>query len=458
MKIAKLELENVKRVKAVEFEPVSDGLTVIGGKNGQGKTSVLDAIAWALGGEKFRPTSAQRDGSVLPPRLHVVLDNGIVVDRDGKNSSLKVTDPTGKRAGQQLLDKFVEKLALDLPKFLNQNSKEKASTLLKVIGMEAEVRSLDEKENAAYNRRHALGQIADQKRKYANEMQDYPDAPSEPVSASELIQQQQAILLKNAENQKKRENLQQIRNLIAAHRARIDELTKALNERNEMLSKALADEEIAEKDVSQLQDESTAELEASLAQIDEINTKVRANMDKEKAIAEAEEISAQYDALTSEIEGIRKDRRDLLSKANLPLPDLSVENGELLYRDKAWDCMSSSEQMIVSVAIVRALNPECGFVLLDKTEQLDADTLNEFGKWLEENNLQAICTRVSTGEECEIIIEDGVSIKKERKRRSAVSEAQDVVLGSDEALSGKESNDPKVEEMAAPKSWKAGEF
>ena len=184
MKIAKLELENVKRVRAVEIEPASDGLTVIGGKNGQGKTSVLDAIAWALGGEKFRPTSAQRDGSVLPPRLHVVLDNGIVVDREGKNSALKVTDPSGKIAGQKLLDKFVEKLALDLPKFLNQNSKDKASTLLKVIGMEAEVRMLDERENAAYNRRHAMGQIADQKRKFANEMQDYPDAPMEPISAT----------------------------------------------------------------------------------------------------------------------------------------------------------------------------------------------------------------------------------------------------------------------------------
>ena len=448
MKIAKLELENVKRVRAVEIEPAIDGLTVIGGKNGQGKTSVLDAIAWALGGEKFRPSAAQRDGSVLPPRLHVVLDNGIVVDREGKNSALKVTDPTGKRAGQQLLDKFVEKLALDLPKFLNQNNKDKASTLLKVIGMEAEVRALDEKENAAYNRRHALGQIADQKRKYANEMQDYPDAPSVPVSASELIQQQQAILLKNAENKKKREQLQQIREIIAAHEADIENLEVALAQRRKMLEDAIADREIAEKGVAQLQDESTAELEESLAQIDEINAKVRANMDKEKAMQEANDISAQYDALTAEIESIRKDRRDLLTKANLPLPDLSVENGELLYHGKAWDCMSSSEQMIVAVAIVRALNPECGFVLLDKTEQLDADTLNEFGRWLEENNLQAICTRVSTGDECEIIIEDGVSVKKERKKKEPAEKIKDVAV----------EQEVPAESQAATKSWKAGEF
>ena len=442
MKIAKLELENVKKVRAVEFMLAANGMTVIGGKNGQGKTSVLDAIAWALGGEKYRPSSSQREGSVIPPRLHVVLDNGIVVDRDGKNSTLKVTDPSGKRAGQQLLDEFVEKLALDLPKFLNQSNKEKASTLLKVIGMEAEVKKLDEDENAAYNRRHALGQIADQKEKFAAEMPDYPGAPEEVISASELIQQQQAILLKNAENQKKRERVSEIaldKQRVLDEISRLKEQQEELNRRIEgariNLARIEEDETVAKKDAEDLHDESTAELEESLQKIEEINAQVRANLEKEKATAEAAEIRAKYNDLTAEIESIRTARSDLLTKANLPLPELTVENGELLYKGKAWDCMSSSEQMIVAVAIVRALNPKCGFVLLDKTEQLDLDTLNEFGSWLETNGLQAICTRVSTGDECEIIIEDGVSVKRQTKKN--VSETNN---------------------NAGTKAWKEGEF
>ena len=133
MKINKLEIENVKRIKAVKIEPTKDGLTIIGGKNNQGKTSVLDSIAWALGGERFRPSSAQREDSTIPPNLKIVMDNGLIVERKGKNSDLKVTDPSGQKGGQQLLNEFVEQLALNLPKFLEAGNKEKAQTLLNII-------------------------------------------------------------------------------------------------------------------------------------------------------------------------------------------------------------------------------------------------------------------------------------------------------------------------------------
>ena len=101
----------------------------------------------------------------------------------------------------------------------------------------------------------------------------------------------------------------------------------------------------------------------------------------------------------------------LLNNVNMPLPELSVEDGELIYKGQKWDNMSGSEQLMVATSIVRKLNPECGFVLIDKLEQMDLQTMNDFGRWLEENDLQAIATRVSTGAECSIIIEDGYSIK-----------------------------------------------
>ena len=120
VKITSLELENVKRIRACAITPTQNGLTVIGGRNNQGKTSVLDAIAWALGGDRHRPSRAAREGSSIPPRLCVKLSNGLVVERTGKNSDLKVTDTEGRRAGQQLLNEFVEQLALDLPNSCRQ--------------------------------------------------------------------------------------------------------------------------------------------------------------------------------------------------------------------------------------------------------------------------------------------------------------------------------------------------
>ena len=85
-----------------------------------------------------------------------------------------------------------------------------------------------------------------------------------------------------------------------------------------------------------------------------------------------------------------------------------MEDGELTYKGKPWDCMSGSDQLKVSTAIVRALKPDCGFVLLDKLEQMDLDTLRECGMDVV-SALQGIATRVSTGGECSIIIEDGYS-------------------------------------------------
>lgn len=400
MKINQLEIENVKRIRAVKVTPHETGLTIIGGNNNQGKTSVLDAIAWALGGDRYRPSQATREGSVIPPNLHIVMNNGLVVERKGKNSDLKVTDPSGRKGGQQLLNEFVSQLALDLPKFMEASAKEKADTLLQILGVGGQLKELERQETDQYNRRRAIGQIADQKEKFAKEQAYFPDAPREPVSATELIKRQQDILAKNGENQRKRARLHQLEQ----ESQQVNEELAALLKKQELLQ---ADLETARKSAADLQDESTAELEESIANIEEINRKVRANLDRERAEDDAREYRRQYEALTKDLETTREEKAELLKTAPLPLPGLSVEEGELVYKGQKWDNMSGSERLMVSTAIVRKLNPRCGFVLLDKLEQMDLNTLQEFGRWLEGEGLQAIATRVSTGDECSIIIEDG---------------------------------------------------
>lgn len=407
IKINAFEIENLKRVRAVRLEPAENGLTVIGGRNGQGKTSVLDAIAWALGGDKYRPSEPQRDGSVVPPSIHITLSNGLIVERKGKNGDLKVTDPNGRRGGQQLLNDFIEQFALDLPKFMQSPARDKAATLLRIIGVGDKLDELERREKELYNTRRTVGQIADQKAKFAKEMPSYPNLPDEPISPSELIRRQQDILARNGRRETwKREqerityDIKQTQNAIAETEAKLYALRAALAELQEK-------EQEAQKSPEEMAMESTAELEADIGNIEKTNIKIRANLDHEKAEDDAKQYAEKYTALTQEIENTRSEKTRLLDNAPLPLQGLSVADGELTYNGMKWDCMSGAEQLRVSTAIVRKLNPACGFVLLDRLEQMDSDTLREFGAWLEGEGLQAIATRVSVGDECSIIITDG---------------------------------------------------
>lgn len=428
--ITALEAENVKRIKAVALTPAPTGLTLVGGNNNQGKTSVLDALAWALGGDRFRPNAAQRDGAVAPAHLKVTLSNGVIVERKGKNSTLTVTDPTGRRSGQQLLNAFIEPLALDLPRFMEASDKEKADILLRIIGIGTELHVRDLEIKSLYDKRTFTGQLAQQKKHFAEELIYYPEAPEEPVSASDLIHQQQEILARNGENQRKRNQLVQLTDLLERQKKVVADLEFQLSTEKQRLPTMQADVKIAQTSAENLQDESTAELEASIRSIEETNQKVRANLEKARAEDEAAQYASDYDKLTEAITQKRADRMALLNGADLPLPELSVEDGALTYKGKHWRDMSGSDQLRVAAAIVRRLNPDCGFVLLDKLEQMDMTTLTEFGRWLEAEHLQAIATRVSTGSECQIIIEDGM-----------VKDAE-----------------PPVTEKPQPRSWTKGAF
>lgn len=403
-----LEIENVKRVKAVALTPSSKGLTIIGGKNGAGKTTVLDAIVWALAGDRYKPSEAAREGSMTPPHIKLTLSNGLTVERKGKNAALTVTDPTGKRAGQQLLNEFISVLALDLPRFMQANAKEKADTLLQILGIGPQLKQLDDEISRAYTQRTTVGQIRDQKQAYADELPEYPGVPEEEISVAELLSRHKAILAKNAENERNRNGLDALRGEADLLQAQIADMTATLTakirQRDDILN-AIAE---TERTVGEMHDESTAEIEANIANIEQINAKVRANLTKEHAIEAAKIETEKYRELTRYIDAKRCERLDLLEGANLPLPELTVEDGDLKYKGHSWDCMSGSEQLRVAAAIVRRLNPSCNFILLDKLEQMDLDTLRDFGEWLESEGMQAIATRVSTGSECSVVIEEGL--------------------------------------------------
>lgn len=422
--IASLELENVKRVQLVRLQLAPTGLTVIGGDNAQGKTSIIDGIVYALGGEKYRPTNLQRDGGLAPAAIVLTLSNGMVVERKGKNAALRVSDPTGQKGGQRLLDAFVEELALNLPKFLAMSGKDKAAVLLRILGIGDQLEKLDREESKLYSEREAFGRIADQKEKFYRELPWHADVPEEPITAAELVQEAQSVMARNAERQAARQNVASLQGKADRARAAVDLRQNTLNNLRAQIS--AAEQSLAEATAewqrvsAELElasafpvdpDESTAQVEQRMAEVEDINRRVRANLDKAAAKSAAEDCARQYQTMTAAIEGVRTLRTALLDGAAMPLPGLSVEAGALTYNGKAWDCMSSREQMTAGVAIVQKLKPSCGFVLLDGLERYDVRELQAFCEWLQERGLQAIGTRVSRGPECSVIIEDGLVAK-----------------------------------------------
>ena len=448
--ITSLEMSDVKRIKAVRLEPSEKGLTIIGGKNANGKTSILDGIVYALGGEKYRPKNFNREGSAVPGKIRLELSNGLIVERSGKNASLKVTDPSGQKAGQKLLNEFIEPLALNLPKFLNASDKEKGETLLQIIGVGEELAKLDKDEQMLYSERTLIGRDADKKSKLAEALEYYPDAPEELVSASDLIKQQQDILAKNGRNEEFRQKADRLREKeeLAKERwldakSKLEGMMKRCEELEAEYNEIGQEREAAYAAAESLIDEDTTEIEESIANIEEVNRRIRANLTKANAVDEAEQLRNEYDKMTGKIEEIRSARKSLLDKADLPLEGLSVSEGALVYNGQQWSDMSGSEQLIVATALVRKLNPECGFVLMDKLEQMDLDTLKEFGTWLEAEGLQVIATRVSTGDECSIIIEDGAVADKAKVEKTMKYEKPEIA------------DSPK---KFVQKAWTPGEF
>lgn len=132
---------------------------------------------------------------------------------------------------------------------------------MQIIGIGEKLYQLDAEEQRIYNRRYEVGRIADQKKKYAAELEMYPDVPKELVSAADLIRQQQAILARNGENQRKRQMCRQHEEELAKAQIAFDEAKNRLEEAESAVS-------VARKSAADLQDESTAELEANISDID----------------------------------------------------------------------------------------------------------------------------------------------------------------------------------------------
>lgn len=417
VRILSFAVEGVKKVAVVEHLCGSESLTVIGGENRSGKTSVLDGIAWTLGGDRFKPSDPIREGAKAIA-TKIELSNGITVERRGAEGGvLKITAPAGKKGGQALLNEFISAFALDLPRFMAATAKEKADLVLEKYPEASDrLRALGDKIDRAYRERHGLGVIATRKRKHAEDLPFDSEAGSELRSVADLAAKIAEGVANNSRRAEAESEAKRIGEDLASELGRLEEFEKRVaSERADRGSKIEALREKAKATSLSLEasrEIPLGELQGELAGVEEINARVRRNLDKERAEMEAEEIEDQISSLSADIELNRSARRAILAEIPLELEGLSFsEEGELELGGKRWDCMSGAEQIRVAVAIARKIRPDCGFVLVDGLEAMDLTELRSFGRWLARSGLQAIGTRVSTGDECSLILYDGERAK-----------------------------------------------
>jgi len=423
VKIVSFDIENVKRVQAVRVTPAETGLTTLGGDNRQGKTSCLDAIMSALGGEKYSPNDPIRDGS-KKAQVIVKLSNGITVTRlfTDKGTYLKIDAPHSNKSGQGLLNEFINSFALNLSSFLTITDKARAAILLEIIGVD--LTPFDEKSAKLEADRLAVGRMEVKAKGHAESMPYDEAAGATLMTPTDIMAELERMVNVNAKNRDIRERAEAFQANIKLQVSKINHAQKVLFDAEEKVK--AANEELKEQQDSLarmegeykkateqtefLKDEDTTALKTKLAEIDAMNAQIRQNLERDKAFEDVATNHEEYLSLQRQIEDIRDEKQALLNGAHMPLEELSVENSILTYKGHAWDCMSHAEQLVAATAICQAINPNMGFVLIDKLESMDVKTLREFGAWLEKEGLQAITTRVSKGSECSVIIEDGLVV------------------------------------------------
>lgn len=437
MKIVKLVSENVKRLTAVAIEPGEGALVTIGGKNGAGKSSVLDSIAYALGGKELIPAvpirAGEREARVMVDLGDVVVTRTfrrdivacatcghnaenhskaggygcqVQVDPEGElcpcallvpvwgetRSSLTVKNKEGAvyPSPQAMLDKLLGRLTFDPLAFARQAQEEPrraAETLRKLTNLdfaplEARRKALFDERTLANRTAKAIeGQLAGMARHEGVPAEVIGnDAVQAELEAAEHLRRQAQT--KNAAAREADRSFIELSTIqsgeekeLEALKAQVARLEQRIASRHDELKSAIERRALAltEAELAMRLVPDVAAINARLAEIAVTNQRVRENAQYAERLEQLARAEAEAERLTDEIAALDAQKAAALAAAPFPISGLGLGDEGVLFGGVPLEQASSSEQLRVSVAIGLALNPSLKVLLVRNGNLLDED-------------------------------------------------------------------------------------
>ena len=394
-KIIRLQSTNYKRLKAVEITPDKDGnLVIVAGKNGQGKSSVLDSITAALGGVNAKTTPKPiRDGE---DRAEIVLETeDLVVTRrfTPSGSTLKVTSPDGATypKAQARLDDLLGKLSLDPLAFTQLSDRDQLATLLDLVELPFDPAELDAQRKAVFERRTEVNrQVKDAEARVKGFT---VTEKVEPVSVADLLTEYRA---EQAVAEKQEADLR-----------RADEVAEQIGELEQRLAELRATRDELANTISGHRDLHLDRIQGQIDNAEQINAQAREFKAYEEARDRLDGAQRDAEKLTFELVRIDKTKAEGLAAARFPIPGLGFEDGGVSYQGVPFKQASSAEQLRVSLAMAIALNPSLRVIRIADGSLLDSDNLALIESMAREHDFQVWIEMVDDSGERGIVIEDG---------------------------------------------------
>lgn len=425
MKIISLQAENIKKLVAVEIKP--DGNVVqITGKNGQGKTSVLDSIWWALAGVKNVQSVPIRKGE---DKAKIRLDLGdLIVTRSFKSgkdgiatSSISVENASGARfpSPQSVLDKLIGSLSFDPLAFARMVPRDQFNTLRKFVP-NVDFEAIDEANRSDYTKRTEFNRQAKALTASSNaiEVNIGNTNQNKKIDESALVLDMEMAGRKNFDIQNeihKREDLQSKARDIQIHadrrRGEAEEMIADASDLEDE-GKAITDELSKRPKVQAPVDIST--IRAKINNARGINKEIDRLLEKKKYLFQAKRLEEEAEKLTSLMKLREQDKNDKIAAAKLPISGISFGDGSILMDGIPFDQISDSEQLRASLSIAMSLNPKLRVIRVRDGSLLDKDSMEIVSEMAKDKDFQVWIEKVDDSGKVGFVLEDG-SLKSKEK-------------------------------------------